>query len=257
MPSRPLSRPASAIRSPSPSSPSRRSAGTRTSSKRMVAVAEPVSPILRSGASALSPSTLGGDEEAGDPVAAVAGACHHLVEVGVPSVGGPGLRAVEDVRVAVAAGRRAHGRRVGSRVRLGEAVGAQQLTAEHVGQPPPPLVVGARGHQPEARQCVHADPHPDARPDGGDLLEHLEVDLVGLTTAAVLLVVGQAEQARATEQPEHLAREALLRLGARGERQQLVGRQVADQPEQVDGLLGRQVAAGGHRFPLVTWKVSL
>ena len=108
-----------------------------------------------------------------------------------------------------------------------------------------PLLVGARGHQPEARQCVHADADPDAGPDGGDLLEHLEVDLVRLAAAAVLLGVGQPEQAGATEQPEHLAGEALLGLGARGERQQLVGGQVADQPEQVDGLLGGQ--AGGWR----------
>ena len=60
MPSRPESSPARAIFSPSPSWPRSRSAGMRTSSNRIVAVAEPVSPIFRSGGSALRPSVSAG-----------------------------------------------------------------------------------------------------------------------------------------------------------------------------------------------------
>ncbi len=135
MPRRPESRPASAILRPSPSAPRRREASTRTLSKRIVAVAEPVRPILRSGGSADEALGGGRDEEAGDAVAVVGGARHHLVEVGVAAVGGPGLRAVEDVGVAVAARGRPHRGGVGAGVRLGEAVGAEQVAAEHVGQP--------------------------------------------------------------------------------------------------------------------------
>jgi hypothetical protein len=60
MPSRPVSSPASAIRIPSPSAPSRRSASTRTPSNRIVAVVDPVSPIFRSAGSAESPSLAAG-----------------------------------------------------------------------------------------------------------------------------------------------------------------------------------------------------
>ncbi len=60
IPSRPESRPASAILRPSPSAPRRREASTRTLSKRIVAVAEPVRPILRSGGSAERPSVEAG-----------------------------------------------------------------------------------------------------------------------------------------------------------------------------------------------------
>ena len=82
---------------------------------------------------------------------------------------------------------------------------------------------------------MHADPHPDAGPDRGDLLEHLQVDLVRLAPAAVLLVVGEAEQSRArasgtpragsAPRPRRSRRAAAARCS-----------QVAHQLEQVDGF---------------------
>ena len=214
MPSRPESRPASAILSPSPSSPSSRSAGTRTSSNRIVAVAEPVSPIFRSGGSALSPSVSAGTRKQEMPFALVRGARHHLVEVGMAAVRGPGLRAVDDVVVAVAPGAGPHRRRVGAGVRLGEAVGAEQLAGRACRAATPARCSSVpAGRQAEAGQRVHRDPDADARPDGRDLLDHLEVDLVGLAAAAVLLGVGQAEQPGAAQRAEHLAREGLGGLG--------------------------------------------
>ena len=129
--------------SPSPSSPRSRSAGMRTSSNRIVAVAEPVSPIFRSGGSALRPSESAGTRKQEMPLRVVGGARHHLVEVRVAAVRGPGLGAVDDVLVAVAPGPGLHRRRVGAGVRLGEAVGAEQLAAEHVGQPLLLLLLGA------------------------------------------------------------------------------------------------------------------
>ena len=61
------------------------------------------------------------------------------------------------VRVAVADGPRPHRRRVRAGVRLGQAVGPELLTRQHLGQPAAWLLVGAGGEQAEARQRVHAD----------------------------------------------------------------------------------------------------
>ncbi len=144
--------------------PPRRAGGrpaTRTPSKRIVAVAEPVRPILRSGGSATRPSLSAGTRKQEMPLLVLGGAGHDLVEVGVPAVGRPGLRAVEDVVVAVPPCRRPHRGGVGARVRLGEAVGAQQRAAEHLGEPALLLLLGAAGDEPEAGQGVHGD--ADAR----------------------------------------------------------------------------------------------
>ena len=123
------------MRRPSPSSPSQPVGGDAY-------VVEAHRGGRRAGEAHLALRRVGGQalgvgrhEEAGDAVAVVGGAGHHLVEVGVAAVGGPGLRAVDDVGVAVAARRRTHRGGVGAGVRLGEAVGAEQLAAEHVGQP--------------------------------------------------------------------------------------------------------------------------
>ena len=49
---------------------------------------------------------------------------------------------------------------------------------------------------------MHRDPDPDTHPGGGDLLQRLQVDLVRLRRPAVLLRIGQAEQADLAEQGE-------------------------------------------------------
>jgi hypothetical protein len=53
------------------------------------------------------------------------------------------------------------------------------------------------------RQGVHADRDRDRGPASGDLLEDLQVDLVGLAAAAPLLGLRQAEQPRGPELREH------------------------------------------------------
>ncbi len=79
-----------------------------------------------------------------------------------------------------------------------------------------------------------------------ELLEDLQVDLVGLAAAAVLLGVGQAEHADLPEHPEDVAREGLARLvGGRAGRELLVG-EVAHELDQVGGLGGGHHAAGWH-----------
>jgi hypothetical protein len=75
------------------------------------------------------------------------------------------------------------------------------------GQPALLLLVGAEGGQREAGQRVHADAEADGQPAAAELLEHLQVDLVGLGRSPVLLLVGQPEQPGAAEGAEHLTRE--------------------------------------------------
>ena len=104
---------------------------------------------------------------------------------------------------------------------------------------------------------MHRDPDAHRRPHRGDLLEDLEVDLVGLPAAAVLLGVGQAQQPGLAQHREHVAREGLggLRLG--GARGQLAGRDLAGEGEEVSRLLGGQHAAGGHAVVLPgVWAVE-
>ncbi len=61
---------------------------------------------------------------------------------------------------------------------------------------------------------MHARADADARPCGRDLLDNLKVDLERLPAAAILLWVGQPEQARPAKCLEHITgkRSAALRL---------------------------------------------
>ena len=53
------------------------------------------------------------------------------------------------------------------------------------------------------RQAVHADRDRDRGPSRRDLLEHLQIDLVGLATAAPLLRLRQAQQPGGTQLRHH------------------------------------------------------
>ena len=117
------------------------------------------------------------------------------VEVGVAAVGDPGLLAAGQPAVVAGARARPHRRGVGAGVRLRQAVGAEQLPADHVRQQVAALRLGAELVDRDAGQRVHADAERDAGPPRGQLLDHLEVDLVGLPAAADVLAEGQAEQA--------------------------------------------------------------
>ena len=89
---------------------------------------------------------------------------------------------------------------------------------------------------------MHRDPDADARPDGRDLLDDLEVDLVGLAAAAVLLGIGQAEQTGAAQRAEDLAREGLGGLGLDHPRLELARGDVAHELDQGGGLVGGEQA---------------
>jgi hypothetical protein len=136
-------------------------------------------------------------------------------------------------------------------VGLGEAVGAEQSAADHVGEQVAALLLGAELVDREAGEGVHADTERDARPAGGELLDHLEVDLVGLAAATDLLTERQAHQAGVPQQAEDLAREALLVLVLPGLGGELRVGQLARQGDEVPGLLGGQFTVDQHGSPRV------
>jgi hypothetical protein len=93
---------------------------------------------------------------------------------------------------------------------------------------------------------VHAHGDGHGGPARRELLEHLQVHLVRLRPAAVLLGVGQPQQAGGAERGEQALRVGLgplVLLDACGEL--LVG-EFAGEREQVLGLRGGQQAVDGH-----------
>jgi hypothetical protein len=80
-------------------------------------------------------------------------------------------------------------------VHLRQAVGSELPTADHAGQASLLCCSVPRAEQTEAAQRLHAHPDAGGGPGPGDLLGYLQLDLVGLPVAALLLRVGQAQQA--------------------------------------------------------------
>ena len=78
--------------------------------------------------------------------------------------------------------------------------------------------------RPKQHSACTETPTPTLAQTRGDLLEHLQVDLVGLAAAAVLLGVGEPEHAGLAEHREHVAREGLGGLGLGDPGVQLLGR---------------------------------
>ena len=98
---------------------------------------------------------------------------------------------------------------------------------------------------------MHADAFGDRGPHRRELLDDLQVDLERLATTAVLLGVGQAEQAGLAESAEHLAGKPALGLVGRCLGRELLADQLAGQVEQCGGLFGR--AGGGRQWG---WSVA-
>jgi hypothetical protein len=89
----------------------------------------------------------------------------------------------------------------------------------------------------------------DTGPAGRELLDHLQVDLVGLAAATDVLAEGQSEQSGVPEHPEDLAREPLLALVLRRLGGELGVGQVAGQRDQVVRLGRGQFAVDRHGSP--------
>ena len=198
------------------------------------------------------PGQAGRHQEARDPLAAGSRPGEQGVRVGVPAAGDPGLGAGDDVAAAVPlrlAGQRG---RVGTGLRLGQAVGPEHAAAEQVGQPSLLLLRGAEGGQRETGQAVHAHRDRDRGPPHGQFLQDLQVHLVRLAAAAQRLGIRQAQQARRTDDLEDLGREdpGGFRLGDAG--RQLALGQLPGQVEQVSGLTAGQHPVHGHDALLAT-----
>ena len=177
---------------PLPSSPSRFSAGTRTSvndssavSWRVQAELVQVAAALEAGHAALE------DQQRHALVPVLAGAHRGDHQVGVDAVGDEGLAAVDDVVVAVALRARADAGQVGAGAGLGHRDRGDQLAGRDAGQPALLLLVGRRSSGSTAGRCRCAGvmPEPGAADAGQrdllvqDLVEPEVVD----PAAAVLL----------------------------------------------------------------------
>lgn len=139
---------------------------------------------------------------------------------------------------------------IGTRVGFGQGVRAQGLAAQHPRQEFGPLCLGAeRGHR-VAGQCVHTHADGDGGPARGDLLQHLEVDRVGLTPAADVLTERQGQQPDLAQETEDLAGKPALVLELGDPWFQFLVRDVRDQFQQVTGLAGWQFTFYFHCWAL-------
>ena len=189
---------------------------------------------------------IAGNQEARDPLGAFAGAREQRVEVRDPAMGDPRLRPVEHVATVGGLGRTPQRRRIGAGLRLGQAVRADPVARQHLGQPPLLLLLGSERQERVRRQAVHADRDRDRRPAGRDLLEHLQIDLVGLTAAAPFLGLGQAQQPCRSELGEHAVGIGLGALVFVDDRVEQLVDDVSGQGDELIGFGGGEQAVYGH-----------
>ena len=182
-----------------------------------------------------------GDEEAGDALGAEVGdAGEGRVVVGVGRVRDPRLGAVEGPAAVVGAGRFGrHRSDVRSGVGFGEAIAAEPVAAEHVGQEGVALLVGAIFGNRVAGEGVHADADGDRHPHGGDLLNDLEIDLIGLAATTEFLGVGQGQQAEGPQGAEGVLGETALTFEGVHPRSQLFAAYLPGHLDERAGLVRR------------------
>ena len=185
-----------AMRKPSPSSPSRLSAGMRHESKNTSPVVEPLMPIFGSMRPTEKPGRSASTTKAEMPEcpAAGVGLREHGVEPGHARVGDEALRAVEDVLVAVPPRLRAHRRRVGARARLGQRVRGQPLARGQLGQEARLLLVRRRQLDRQRAELLHGEDEAARGAHLRDLLDGDERHQRAGAEAAVLLVEHDPEE---------------------------------------------------------------
>jgi hypothetical protein len=97
---------------------------------------------------------------------------------------------------------------------------------------------------------VHTDRHRNRRPPRGDLLEDLEIDLIGLAAATPLLRLRQAEQPRRTQLGEYALGVGLGLLVRVDDRVEHLVSDIAGQRDEIFGILRRQQTVDGHGHAL-------
>jgi hypothetical protein len=93
---------------------------------------------------------------------------------------------------------------------------------------------------------MDAHAHGDRHPDAGDLLDHLEVDLVGLAAAPVQLGIGQGEQAELAAGAEGLRGEAAGPLEGVDLGGEFLAAYVPGHLDELTGLLRGHQASSRH-----------
>ncbi|BBJ39438.1 hypothetical protein SSPO_021560 [Streptomyces antimycoticus] len=104
------------------------------------------------------------------------------------------------------------------------------------------LLLAAVAGEGVAGQGVDADAEADGQPGRRELLQNLQIDLVRLVAAAELLGLDQPQQPGLGQQGEQLAGEVPGGLLLGGPGLDLPFDQLADERNQVAGLLGGQLA---------------
>jgi hypothetical protein len=139
------------------------------------------------------------------------------------------LAAVQDVRVAVAPGRRPHGGAVGARPRLGERIGGEPLARGEPRQEALLLLLGAGQLDPERAELLHGDDQTARRAHLRDLLDHHERHQRALADPAVRLVEEDAEQLVLAEELDDVPRELGRLVDLRRAGRDPLGRERADE----------------------------
>ena len=131
------------------------------------------------------------------------------------------------------------------------------VAGEHAGQEGLALSRAAEGRHREGGQGVDGDAHRHAHPGARNLLDDLEVDLVGLAPAAELLRVRKRQQAGAAQGAEDVGGELLAQggggLGSIDLGAEFLGDDLTGEVEEVVALVGgeeslhRHAGTVGHR----------
>ncbi len=145
-------------------------------------------------------------------------------------VGDPHLRAVDDVRVAVAPRRRRDRLQVGARVRFREADAGARFALREPRQETLLLIRGAVLRQHVAEHEVRAEDAREAHPPARQLLEDDGEGGVVDVAAAVLLGDVEAEQAQRLHRLDERVRVLVAVFHARGNRDHFAIDELADRP---------------------------
>jgi hypothetical protein len=163
------------------------------------------------------------------------------VEVRDPRVRDEALRAVEDVLVALAAGRRPHRSGVGARAGLRERIGRQPLARGQLREVPLLLLVGAGELEAERAELLHGEDERRGRADLPHLLDSDQREERSGAEPAVFLGEEEAEDVVLAEELDHVPGELVGGVDLGGPRRDPLARELPDEVAQFPLLVGQDV----------------